>query len=229
MAKPDTPWDIEEISPEARDAAKAAAGEAGMTVGQWINHTILNRASPREGDAPAKSAAAPPAGSGLTRSQHYLIIGLLAAVLMLAGAWFYAGPRAPFGTGDTADRRTPSPTAIPTAIPTPAPPTEPGTAPGVTQGTAVAPAVADRTAPRRTAPPTPLAQNGVAEIQRLLATLNFTPGPANGDPSGRTVAAIRLYQQFADLPVDGVPSRQLLDHLSKVVQAMKPTAGNAGH
>ncbi len=76
------------------------------------------------------------------------------------------------------------------------------------------------------APARPLARKGVAEIQRLLHSLNFAPGPADGHTGERTTAAIRMYQQFADLPVDGVPGARLLDDLRKVVAEMKRGAGD---
>jgi localization factor PodJL len=35
-----SPWSVKGVEPEAREAAKIAARRAGMTVGQWLNHTI---------------------------------------------------------------------------------------------------------------------------------------------------------------------------------------------
>ena len=35
-----SPWSVKGVEPEAREAAKTAARRAGMTVGQWLNHTI---------------------------------------------------------------------------------------------------------------------------------------------------------------------------------------------
>jgi len=71
-----SPWSVKGVDPEAREAAKIAARRAGMTVGQWISHTIrataaeqlsgtsrLNAAGPA-GAMPDDRAAAPdpPAG-----------------------------------------------------------------------------------------------------------------------------------------------------------------------
>jgi len=39
--KPNTPWSIKGIDPDARDAAKKAARAAGMTLGEWLNQQIL--------------------------------------------------------------------------------------------------------------------------------------------------------------------------------------------
>jgi localization factor PodJL len=50
------PWNLEGVDPEAREAAKEAARRAGMTLGEWLNHTISDRASkfgvdPRQSEA----------------------------------------------------------------------------------------------------------------------------------------------------------------------------------
>lgn len=39
------PWNLEGIDPEAREAAKEAARRAGMTLGEWLNATIADRAA----------------------------------------------------------------------------------------------------------------------------------------------------------------------------------------
>ncbi len=39
--KPGVPWSVKGIEPEARAAAKKAAQQAGMTLGQWLNKRIL--------------------------------------------------------------------------------------------------------------------------------------------------------------------------------------------
>ncbi len=58
------------------------------------------------------------------------------------------------------------------------------------------------------------------EIEQLLATLKFDPGPVDGVVDARTRTAIGLYQEFAALPVDGQPSAALLRELRQVVQAL---------
>ena len=40
-----SPWSVKGVEPEAREAAKIAARRAGMTVGQWLNHTIRTAAA----------------------------------------------------------------------------------------------------------------------------------------------------------------------------------------
>lgn len=39
------PWNLDGVDPEAREAAKEAARRAGMTLGEWLNHTIADRAA----------------------------------------------------------------------------------------------------------------------------------------------------------------------------------------
>jgi peptidoglycan hydrolase-like protein with peptidoglycan-binding domain len=56
----------------------------------------------------------------------------------------------------------------------------------------------------------------VREMEQLLAQLNFDPGAIDGVVDDRTRTAIRLYQEFAVLPVDGEPSDRLLSELRQV-------------
>jgi len=81
-------------------------------------------------------------------------------------------------------------------------------------------------APAGTQPGT-LDAKGIAELQRLLGRLELSPGTADGVLGSQTVAAIRMYQEFAGLPVDGKPTRELLADLRQVVGAMggNPAAG----
>lgn len=60
----------------------------------------------------------------------------------------------------------------------------------------------------------------IREIQSLLARMNFNPGPADGQMGSKTADAIRLYQQFAGIEIDGVPSRELLDEMRAVASSM---------
>lgn len=52
-------WSVKGIDPEAREAAKAAAKAAGMTLGEWLNHQIanLNRAELTDGIATSAKTA----------------------------------------------------------------------------------------------------------------------------------------------------------------------------
>jgi len=60
----------------------------------------------------------------------------------------------------------------------------------------------------------------IREIQSLLVRINFNPGPADGQIGSKTADAIRLYQQFAGIEIDGVPSQELLDEMRAVASSM---------
>ena len=42
---PKSPWSVKGVEPEAREAAKIAARRAGLTVGEWLSHTIRTAAT----------------------------------------------------------------------------------------------------------------------------------------------------------------------------------------
>jgi peptidoglycan hydrolase-like protein with peptidoglycan-binding domain len=54
----------------------------------------------------------------------------------------------------------------------------------------------------------------VLAVQHQLARIGFDPGPLDGQVGARTVQAIEAYQGARGLPVDGRPSRELLDRLA---------------
>ncbi|NHK29641.1 hypothetical protein FF098_017175 [Parvularcula flava] len=67
--KPNTPWSIKGIDPDARDAAKKAARAAGMTLGEWLNHQIMESsqgASEDDEPAPARAQATSMTASPIT-------------------------------------------------------------------------------------------------------------------------------------------------------------------
>jgi localization factor PodJL len=80
---------------------------------------------------------------------------------------------------------------------------------------AVAPAAGPTTAAA------PLARSAIAEIQELLARLDFDPGPADGVIGRKTNQAIAAYQRMAGMTVDGQPSAALLEELREVAAAAK--------
>lgn len=63
--KPNTPWSIKGIDPDARDAAKKAARAAGMTLGEWLNQQILE--SSQDG-VEFDDSAPPPTRPAMTAS-----------------------------------------------------------------------------------------------------------------------------------------------------------------
>ena len=52
-------------------------------------------------------------------------------------------------------------------------------------------------------------------MQQLLASKGFDTGSADGEMGPSTANAIRLYQLRNGLPVNGIASKQLLEHLQK--------------
>lgn len=73
----------------------------------------------------------------------------------------------------------------------------------------------------------PLERRELVDLQWQLALHGYDPGPADGNPGPRTIAAIRHYQADAGLPVDGAPTRAVLDHLQFTVPAVRNAAAPA--
>ena len=42
------PWSVKGIDPKAREVAKDLARRSGMTLGEWLNHVILEDDTPEE-------------------------------------------------------------------------------------------------------------------------------------------------------------------------------------
>jgi peptidoglycan hydrolase-like protein with peptidoglycan-binding domain len=57
----------------------------------------------------------------------------------------------------------------------------------------------------------------IVGIQEELAAHGYRPGPADGVLGQRSIAAIRAYQHDAKLPVTGIASKELLDHMKFVL------------
>ena len=55
--KPGVPWSVKGIEPQARETAKDAAHKAGLTLGQWLNQTILEQERDRKTSRAAKTPA----------------------------------------------------------------------------------------------------------------------------------------------------------------------------
>ncbi len=64
----------------------------------------------------------------------------------------------------------------------------------------------------------------ISEVQRLLAKLDFRPGPPDGVLGHRTVYAIRLYQKFGGLEITGHATPELLLDLRAVASRMPEPA-----
>ncbi|WP_108880012.1 peptidoglycan-binding protein [Anderseniella sp. Alg231-50] len=61
------------------------------------------------------------------------------------------------------------------------------------------------------------AKDRIRLVQELLSQKGFDPGTADGQMGSGTANAIRLYQLRNGLPVNGIVSKQLLEHLQKGV------------
>lgn len=68
----------------------------------------------------------------------------------------------------------------------------------------------------------------VYETERALDRLGLEPGRIDGTLDPVTVAAIRLYQESAGLPVDGIPSRELLEDMRAVADGMAHAPDETG-
>lgn len=75
---------------------------------------------------------------------------------------------------------------------------------------------------REAAKPTP---ELISDIQKILIRLDFDPGSPDGIAGERTTNAIREYQEFVDLEVDGRPSEELLAHMGLFLGEEPPPAG----
>jgi hypothetical protein len=68
----------------------------------------------------------------------------------------------------------------------------------------------------------------VYETERVLDRLGLQPGRLDGELDPVTVDAIKLYQESAGLPVDGIPSRALLEDMRAVADGMTNEPDEAG-
>lgn len=66
-----------------------------------------------------------------------------------------------------------------------------------------------------------LSPEEIEELEGLLAVLGFDPGPVDGIADDRTATAIRGYQSFAALRVDGEASPALLEELRGVSNSLE--------
>lgn len=68
----------------------------------------------------------------------------------------------------------------------------------------------------------------IREIQETLNEKGFKAGPADGTMGPRTRGAIRDYQRKAGLPVDGVASKDVLDHMKFARPEVTAGSGSGG-
>ncbi len=70
--KPGIPWSVKGIEPDVREAAKEAARRSGMTLGEWLNTTILTKADDTPENLGAESARKPRAAHRAPVASHAL-------------------------------------------------------------------------------------------------------------------------------------------------------------
>lgn len=58
MSKPVLPWSLKGVSPEAREIAKKAAAQQGMTIGEWVSRAIRDVGPDQEPATVPESAPA---------------------------------------------------------------------------------------------------------------------------------------------------------------------------
>ena len=68
MSKPVLPWSLKGVSPEAREIAKKAAAQQGITIGEWVSRAIRDVGPDQDPGAGSEIAAAP-AGESQSQSQ----------------------------------------------------------------------------------------------------------------------------------------------------------------
>jgi len=56
MSKPVLPWSLKGVSPEAREIAKKAAAQQGMTIGEWVSLAIRDVGPDQEPAAVSENA-----------------------------------------------------------------------------------------------------------------------------------------------------------------------------
>ena len=62
MSKPVLPWSLKGVSPEAREIAKKAAAQQGITIGEWVSRAIRDV-------GPDQASGTPPEASQTDSSQ----------------------------------------------------------------------------------------------------------------------------------------------------------------
>jgi localization factor PodJL len=70
--KPGIPWSVKGIEPDVREAAKEAARRSGMTLGEWLNSTILTKADGATEDRPLEPIRKAKASSRTVGGAHAL-------------------------------------------------------------------------------------------------------------------------------------------------------------
>jgi len=70
--KPGNPWSVKGIQPAARQAAKEAARRHGMTLGQWLNHVIMDSNEQQDDTSITNTVAQQPPAPLQSVAQHQM-------------------------------------------------------------------------------------------------------------------------------------------------------------
>ena len=70
-------------------------------------------------------------------------------------------------------------------------------------------------------------QSIVVDVQRMLTEQGFDPGPADGAPGRRTIAAVEAFQEREGMQVDGKITRELVKRLYRAILQEKATTRKA--
>ena len=252
MAK-STPWSVKGIDEDTRKVAREAARASGLTIGKWIDGATLQ--STGLGARMRRLAVATRRRTGFVRpgitvGRAFGTTGLAALLLVTIVLGFGDLPVPAAKSTDAAAEpgARPDPALEQAKLETPPLP-EPAPEQAKPEMPLRLAATVAKTAPASLPPipaiepqiPTPgllvtldtggqpplrrLDRAGIAEVQRLLAALLFTPGAPDGVAGAKTVAAIQLYQQFAGIPVDGAATEVLLRDLREITRTVKADSG----
>ncbi len=252
MAK-STPWSVKGIDEDTRKVAREAARASGLTIGNWIDGAILQSTGlgarmRRLAVATRRrpGSARPGVTVGLAFGTTALAALLLVTIVLRFGDLPVPATKSTAAARERGARPEPAPEqAKPETPPRPAATAEkvklesPPRLAATTAETAPASSPPIPAIEKRVSTPDPLVapdtggrpplrrldRAGIAEVQRLLAALRFTPGAPDGVVGANTVAAIRLYQQFAGLPPDGAPTVALLEDLREITKTLKTDIG----
>lgn len=174
-----------------------------------LSQHLAARAATSAGDPLAAARARQQAMQALERRQRrrLLVMGGLASALLVGGgvplglALVSHAPEPPLRAA--VDR--PEPQAIVAdaadVATAPAPGADPAPVPGA------------EPLPPSASPSPPLDRAGVRDVQARLRGFGFDPGPIDGDPGARTLAAAWRYQESRNQPRSEVIDRALLEQL----------------
>lgn len=194
---------------------------------------------PEEAEPDAKNGKAPTVEKGDRISQPVTVFETeprrrsrgwtwLLLLLVICGGGYYAwsqGLLSPYLPGPQQAAAPEEAVETPEAPQDPAPPpsqaeaTEASEPPDPAETAAATESDESAMSEQQAAAPT-LNEGELASLESMLEKLAFDPGAVDGEIDDQTRDAIRQFQEFAGLPVDGEPSSALLEELNEVLKMM---------